>query len=150
MLGRMQHAADATPFVRELAHTADAGFEVEAPTEAGCVERAALALAALIADVSEVAPRTRRTVRVAGDDAASRLHAFLHSILLLAQVDGFLVSAVEVRTLDAHGIEGVVAGEAYDPARHHLHGEVKAITWHELRLEQVRAGGWRARVIVDV
>jgi SHS2 domain-containing protein len=54
------------------------------------------------------------------------------------------VQAVDTRRLSAE-----VAGEPYDPARHRLRGEVKAITWHELGIVQVD-GGWRARVILDV
>jgi SHS2 domain-containing protein len=145
----VQRAQDALPFVREIQHTADVGFQVEAPTRDGCFERAALALADVIADTSTVVPRERRELRVAGDDAESRLHELLHSVLLLAQVEGFLVSAAEVSAAGACTLRAVVAGERYDPARHHLRGEVKAVTWHQLCVEPT-GDGWRARVILDV
>lgn len=147
--GRVQHALDAAPFVRELAHTADAGFEVTAPTLPGCFERAVLALAMLVADTRGVSPRERRPIAVAAEDVPSLLHDLLHATLLLAQVDRFLVSAVEVQAIEADRLVAVVAGETYDPARHHLHGEVKAVTWHELGVARAD-GGWRARVILDV
>ena len=40
-------------------------------------------------------------------------------------------------------------GEPYDPARHVLAHEVKAITYHELKVEKT-ADGWLAEVIVDI
>jgi SHS2 domain-containing protein len=145
----VQHARDAAQFVREIAHTADVGFEVEAPTLAECFERAALGLACTLADADGIAPRLRRAVAVRADDRAALLHDFLHALLLLAQVDGFLAAGVEVTAIDEGSVRAVVAGEPLDPSRHHLHGEVKAVTWHGLSVEQ-RGGAWHARVILDV
>jgi SHS2 domain-containing protein len=87
-------------------------------------------------------------VAVAAEDRIALLHDFLHALLLLAQVDGFLVEGVEV-TIDEGALRAVVEGERFDPARHRLHGEVKAVTWHDLSVERC-GDGWRARVILDV
>jgi SHS2 domain-containing protein len=40
-------------------------------------------------------------------------------------------------------------GEPVDPARHELDHEVKAITYHGLKLER-DGDGWLAEVIVDI
>jgi SHS2 domain-containing protein len=143
------HAADAAASVREFAHTADVGFEVEAPTVAALFERVALGLAAAIADLDGVGARERRTVAVQADDRTVLLHDFLHAILLLAQVDGFLISAVEVQEVEETAVRAVVLGEPLDPGRHRLHGEVKAVTWHGLTVEPTDAG-WRTWVLLDV
>jgi len=143
------HAADAAASVRELAHTADVGFEVEAPTVPALFERAALGLAATVAELDGVAARERRTVAVHADDRSALLHDFLHALLLLAQIDCFLISAVEVEQVDERSVRAVVLGEPVDPGRHHLHGEVKAVTWHGLTVAPTDAG-WRARVLLDV
>jgi SHS2 domain-containing protein len=145
----MQHARDAAGFVREVAHTADVGFEVEAATLAGVFERAALGLGQAIADADGIAARARRVVTVRANDRTALLHDFLHALLLLAQVERFLFEGVEVTAIDERSVRAVVAGEALDPARHHLHGEVKAVTWYGLAVEQY-ADAWRARVILDV
>ena len=145
----MQHARDAADVVREVAHTADVGFEVEAATLAGVFERAALGLGQAIADADGIRARSRRVVTVRANDRAALLHDFLHALLLLAQVDGFLFEGVEVTAIDARCVRAVVTGESLDPARHHLHGEVKAVTWHGLSVEQC-GDVWRARVILDV
>ena len=57
-------ARDAGPLVREIEHTADLGFEVEAPTVATLFERAGLGLMSLMADLSAVEPRAQTTIAV--------------------------------------------------------------------------------------
>jgi SHS2 domain-containing protein len=46
-------------------------------------------------------------------------------------------------------VRGRVRGESFDPRRHELYGEVKAVTYHELAVTRSGAG-WQARVIFDV
>ena len=46
-------------------------------------------------------------------------------------------------------VKGTLHGEAIDPARHTLHSEIKAITYHGMKI--VREHGlWRTTVVVDV
>ncbi|MFM8893617.1 MAG: archease [Planctomycetia bacterium] len=40
-------------------------------------------------------------------------------------------------------------GERYDPARHTLAHEIKAVTWHELSVRHAPTG-WDASIFVDV
>jgi SHS2 domain-containing protein len=42
-----------------------------------------------------------------------------------------------------------VAGERVDTARHTLYTEIKAVTFHGLRIEQAGAG-WQAQIIFDL
>src|SRR5262249_59389887 len=100
-------------------------FEVEAPTMAALFEGAALGLSAAIVDLDGVAARERRTVAVSAVDRTALLHDFLHAILLLAQVEGFLVSGVEVQAIDGEAVRAVVRGGPGGPARHRLPAAVE-------------------------
>ena len=51
--------------------------------------------------------------------------------------------------IGADGLQGSAWGEALDLQRHELSHEVKAITYHGLRVEAT-ADGWLAEVIVDI
>ena len=62
--------------------------------------------------------------------------------------DGMLFGKFDV-VVRANGLMGRARGESYDPARHSLTREVKAITYHELVVEKT-ADGWLAEVIVDI
>jgi len=59
-----------------------------------------------------------------------------------------LLSRFEV-AVGAAGLTGSAWGESIDPGRHVLSHEVKAITYHGLRVEPDR-DGWIAEVIVDI
>ena len=49
----------------------------------------------------------------------------------------------------ADGLRATAWGEPVDRARHELSHEVKAITYHGLRVEKT-PDGWLAEVIVDI
>jgi SHS2 domain-containing protein len=58
-----------------------------------------------------------------------------------------------LRAFDVHlteiGLKAAARGERLDPERHVLDHEVKAITYHQLKLEQTTSG-WLLEVIVDI
>jgi SHS2 domain-containing protein len=47
------------------------------------------------------------------------------------------------------GLTAVGYGEPIDFLRHEIDTEIKAITWHELKIEHV-ADGFQAEIIVDI
>ena len=59
----------------------------------------------------------------------------------------FTVGLGDVTAIGA--VRGEAAGERIARSRHRLYGLVKAVTYHQLAVEQ-RDGGWSARVILDV
>jgi tRNA nucleotidyltransferase (CCA-adding enzyme) len=59
-----------------------------------------------------------------------------------------LFGKFEVKVTEA-GLSGTAWGEPLDRTRHQLEHEVKAITYHGLRVEP-KADGWLAEVIVDI
>ena len=143
-------ARDAGPLVREIEHTADLGFEVEAPTLEALFERAGLGLTGFMVDLAAVAPRTTATFAVAADGLAELLHDFLQALLVRLQTEGFVAAELAVRLDGTTRVEARATGEALDPARHGFRGELKAVTYHELAVRERPGGGWWARVIVDV
>jgi SHS2 domain-containing protein len=131
-------------------HTADLGLRVwAADPEALFAEAAAALFAAVVEDLDAVEPREPTTVRVAGTDVAFLLFDWLRELLFRFEVDHRVFSRFEVR-LGSDGLEGTAWGEPLDPGRHPLGHEVKAITYHGLRVEPTEDGGWLAEVIVDI
>jgi len=59
-----------------------------------------------------------------------------------------LLSEFEVQ-VGQDGLRATARGEPFDPSRHELDMEVKAITYHGLKVER-EADGWLAEVIVDL
>src|SRR5262249_53328854 len=140
-------AGDATWSARELVHTADAGFEVEAPGWAALLERAALVLAGMIVALDRVEARETVRLEVTAADREELLHDWLQAVLVRVQ-QGFVPCEVGVEASDTR-VVAALDGEALDPVRHRVRGELKGVTWHGLAVEET-GSGMRARVIVDV
>src|SRR5262249_2142910 len=110
---------------------------------------AGLALfSALVADLGSVKPAQAVEIVLPPDDLEYLLFDWLKALLYRFDVEKLLFSHFEV-TVGAEGLRGVAHGEPLDRARHELDHEVKAITYHGLRVEQAD-GGWLAEVIVDI
>jgi SHS2 domain-containing protein len=142
------HAGDSTWSAREIEHTADVGFEVEAPTWGLLLERAALVVAAEIVALEGVQAREAVRLEVAAGDREELLHDWLQTVLVRVQA-GFVPCEVTAEAASATRVVATLRGEALDPRRHRVHGEVKGVTWHALAVEEI-LGRLRARVILDV
>jgi SHS2 domain-containing protein len=130
-------------------HTADLGLRVRAADFPGLLVEAARGLTALIVEnPAHVRPLEQRTFRVEGTEADYLLFDWLNELLFAFESERMLFARFEVRP-DETGLTAEAWGEPADPARHQLEHEVKAITYHGLRVEQT-PDGWLAELIVDI
>ena len=130
-------------------HTADLGLRVRAADlDTLFAEAAAGLFSVLVEDLGTVVASQTVDVRVAGDDRAFLLFDWLKELLYRFDAEHLLLCRFAVRVRE-DGLAAEAWGEPYDPARHELGHEVKAITYHGLRVEPT-AGGWLAEVIVDI
>ncbi|MBN2438721.1 MAG: archease [Deltaproteobacteria bacterium] len=134
---------------RVFDHTADLGVEVTAATQEELYAGAAIALFDLMADLATVRAGTSRKVAVAGEDAADLLVNFLRALLDGYNGDGFLTKACLVTEIDSRRLRAFLKGERCDPARHRMRMEIKAVTYHQISVEQT-GDEWVARVVFDV
>jgi SHS2 domain-containing protein len=117
-------------------HTADLGVRVEAATLAELYADAAAGLFAVIAgDLGQVRPVASETFTVPGSDPTWLLFDFLGELHAAFELRRMLFREFAV-TITDDGLEAVATGERYDPARHLLAHEVKAITQHELTVDR--------------
>ncbi|HEV3256461.1 MAG TPA: archease [Gemmataceae bacterium] len=130
-------------------HTADLGLRVRAPDLDTLFAEGAQALfSVIVEDLGTVEPRQQLEVKLAGDDRPYLLFDWLNELLFRFDTEHLLFSRFEVHVHDG-GLNGTAWGEPLDRARHALDHEVKAITYHGLRVEET-ADGWLAEVIVDI
>lgn len=130
-------------------HTADLGIRARAAELADLLDEAARALTAAIAAHPEHVREVERwPLRIEGDEPELLLFDWLNEILYLFESRALLGCRFEV-TVDETGASGVMIGESFDETRHGRGHEVKAITYHALRVERVDEG-WLAEVIVDI
>jgi SHS2 domain-containing protein len=130
-------------------HTADLGLRVRAADLDGLFAEAARALfSVIVEDLGTVEASQRIDVRLAGDDREFLLFDWLKALLYHFDAEHLVFCRFEAN-VGADGVAASAWGEALDRARHELGHEVKAITYHGLRVEQT-ADGWLAEVIVDI
>src|SRR5215467_11831161 len=130
-------------------HTADLGLRIRSPELDTLFAEAGEALfAAIVEDLATVEAKENVTVRLKGDDRVFLLFDWLNELLYHFDVEHRLFSRFEVR-VTAEGLEGSAWGESLDRDRHALAHEVKAITYHGLRVDR-EEDGWIAEIIVDI
>jgi SHS2 domain-containing protein len=130
-------------------HTADVGLRIRAPNLDALFAEAAQALfAAIVEDFAAVRPLQPVEVQLTGNDREYLLFDWLKDLLYRFDAEHLLFNRFEVHVHE-DGLTGCAWGEPLDRSRHELAHEVKAITYHGLRVEQT-ADGWLAEVIVDI
>jgi SHS2 domain-containing protein len=130
-------------------HTADLGLRIRAlDLDTLFAEAAACLVSAIVEDLTTVRPLQRIDLRIDGTQPDFLLFDWLRELLYRFDSQHLLFSRFEVRVTDA-GLDASAWGEPLDPARHALAHEVKAITYHGLKVEPAD-GGWLAELIVDI
>src|SRR5262245_47297506 len=121
-------------------HTADLGLRVRARDLDTLFAEAAQALfSAIVDDLGTVQPRQRHEIRLSGDDRAYLLFDWLNELLFRFESDHLVFGKFECH-IEGDGLTAAAWGEPLDASRHALAREVKAITYHGLRVESDGAG----------
>lgn len=130
-------------------HTADLGLRVRAADLDTLFAEAARGLFSMVVeDPATVRPEQRIDVRLGPDGLEYLLFDWLKALLYEFDSRHLLFSRFEVQVGDG-GLTGSAWGEPLDRDRHILEHEVKAITYHGLRVER-DGEGWLAELIVDI
>ena len=129
-------------------HTADVGIRGWAPDLPGLFVRMARGLFEVIVDPATVSAREEREVRLPAAQTEDLLHDWLDELNALHQSKGEVYGEFEVE-LSGGSLSARVRGEPIDLDRHELRVEVKAVTWHDLRVTRTERG-FEAYVLLDI
>ncbi len=137
------------PFFEILEHPADIGFRAYGDTLPALFVHSALAMLWIAGDPAAVEPKQGFSLAARGTDRESLMVEWLSEVLYwydgrCVAFHDFRVLALEDRAIRAIGI-----GELRDPERHAPKLIVKAVTYHQLKVE-LRKGVWVADVFLDV
>jgi len=129
-------------------HTADVGLRVRARDLDALFEDAARGLFALITEPLPTEEQVERRFEIAGERHDHLLFDWLNELLYAFDSEQLVFGSFRVR-VEPGGLRAVASGVAFDLARHRALHEVKAITYHGLKVER-DAEGWCAEVILDI
>ncbi len=135
--------------IRMLDHTADVGFELEAPTLEDLFDEARQAL--LMTMFEEPPKRGERVVRLSAPDRKTLLVRWINELVFLVQDEG---SCRPARISGSGRAKEVspskrVRRVSPRPRSHGWQGEIKSATFHGLEVTRGSLG-WRAQMILDV
>ena len=132
-----------------LEHTADVGLRVRAPDLPLLFAEAARALfSVIVANPEAVRPLRKIDLHVEAAARDDLLRDWLAELLYAFETRRLLLCEFDVR-LDESGLSATARGEPLDHDRHELSTEVKAVTYHHLKVEP-EGDGWVAEVILDI
>jgi SHS2 domain-containing protein len=134
-------------------HTADLGLRIRAATLEELFADAGHGLMAQLANLEAIQPVSEKTITLASDSLDYLLFDWLSELLFTFEESRLLLAHFEVQVTNSAGnyaLRAICRGEVADETRHELDHEVKAITYHGLKVEEQPDGSWLAELIVDI
>jgi len=130
-------------------HTADFGLHLFAPTLRELYETAAMAMFDQIVNPESLTGQATADLNIRGGDPADLMVNWLRELLYLWAGEEKLIKTVRVLRLSDRDLTASIIFDLFDPGRHDIRNEIKAVTYHQIQVDQA-SDGWEAKVIFDV
>ena len=136
-------------------HTADIGIRVCGNNLNSLFLNAACAMFEIILEPQkkrgrfEKIAQTKFVVNKQSSNLEELFVAWLGELLYLFSVEGLIMQKADIQKLDANSIQADVVGQIFNPEFHKIKTEIKAVTYHGLKIAKQRRG-YQAEVIFDV
>jgi SHS2 domain-containing protein len=132
-----------------LDHTADLRIRVSGADPVDLFKNAGLALFDQITKPDRLEPREVIEVAVTGIDPADLMVNYLRELLYLWTGKEKLVKRIEIVRISDTAVSARVSTDRYQPERHEILHEIKAVTYHQIEVSRTM-DGWQATVVFDV
>lgn len=129
-------------------HKADIGVRGTGATQASAFEQAALAMSAIITDLSLISPKEKVTITCEEADQELLLVDWLNALIFKMSTENMLFSQFDV-FIDHGHLEATAWGEPINIKRHQPAVEIKGATYTELAVHKSEEQ-WIAQCVVDV
>lgn len=123
-----------------LEHTADIKVKAYGKTLNEAFQEAARALFEIMTDTSKITPTIRRKIEIEAEDAQALLYEWLEEFIYLFDAEGLVFSEFSVESIQQtegrYKLKGEAIGEEFNMEKHPQRTEIKAITYHEMKIKQ--------------
>jgi len=130
-------------------HTADIGIVAYGTDIKQVFANAALGLFNLMADLDDFKEDLQRELELSAEDAEVLLVEWLNELIYIFDVEHIIFKRFEIDELTSTHIKARCFGEKIKPGQHKLKREIKAATYHMLRISK-EDGGYKVQVIFDI
>lgn len=131
-------------------HTADLGLKVRGETLESLFENAASALIQLAVEVHDAPSGKTVAVHLSGSDLEDLMVRWLGEILYLLEGEKKIVTGARITSISPRDMGADLQLIPFDPDLHELLYEIKAVTYHRIRVSQIDDHLWEAQVILDL
>ncbi|MCD6371370.1 MAG: archease [Candidatus Aenigmarchaeota archaeon] len=130
--------------------TADVAFEAYGKTLEELFENSALAMFEVMVNTSKVECKEKKKIKIEALDLESLLFDWLNELLVYYGSENLVFSKFEVKIdKEKFKLQAYACGEKTDPIKHEVKTEVKAATYHRMKVWK-EDDIWKARVILDI
>ena len=130
-------------------HTADFGIHVFGADPQELFTNAAWALFDVLTEIDGIKGLDSCNIKVSGEDWSDLMINWLREVLYLWNGRELLIKSVRILSITENRLSAKVSFEAFVPDRHIIKTEIKAVTYHQIRVTS-GPSGWEARVIFDI
>ena len=129
-------------------HTADIGIRGYGKTYLEALEGVARGMFTHICNSSHMDEPLKKKFEISANTQEDLVIRFLNKLILIFETEHFVPVKYELIQFTPHTLQAILHGDTLDPAKHPVHAEVKAATYHNLKISQ--SPDWMIQVIVDV
>ena len=134
---------------KQIPHTADLAAKIYGDDLRGLFVNAALAMFDMMADLEGMVPEETVNIRVEAPDTESLLISWLNELLYNSYAREMLFSGFNIITLEENRLEAEAKGQKLGKKKERLHTEIKAATYHDVRIMR-REAGCEVTVVFDI
>ena len=128
---------------RYLEHSTDAIVQAHGSSLEELFENSAMGLVNIMFDIDKVENRQSETIMASDENLENLLFDWLEKVLLKIFIDQIVLSRFSIRVFKKHKnfeekryfLEAQVGGEKVNYDKHNYKIEIKAITYHELKIQ---------------
>ena len=133
-----------------IEHTADAGMRVWGEDLSTLFTHAAQGLFEMIAVIESIDETSAINIQIESESVEMLLVAWLDEIIFRHETDEMFFKRAEICSISSTELVAKVYGEPSDFSKHIVYTEIKAVTYHQLYVEQKSNKTWEAQVIFDL
>jgi SHS2 domain-containing protein len=134
---------------RLIEHTADLGIEVWGSSMGELFTHSACAMYDIISNIVSIHPIKSFHIKSKGIDKEDLLKNWLSELLYYFHLKDILFSSFNIEKISDKSIISVASGEKRDEKRHALKHDIKAVTYHGLKIIE-KDNRLQTNIIFDV
>jgi len=134
---------------RFIDHTGDVGVVVYGNSLKELFQHAAESFFHILTEPKNIQEIESRNISLQANGIEELLVTWLNEFLYLFEIQGLLFGRFKINRLNSCHLEAMVWGEKYEEGRHLIKGVIKAVTYHQLQIQE-KDGIWGTQIIFDL